>query len=220
MSSSFNTTPQKRYLEDYVEGAVHEFGPVTITEEEIIQFGKNFDPQLFHTDPESAKEILVVEQPWENHNGSHILFGPDGFLYMGYGFGRVDPDPDGNAQSVDIFLGKLLRIDVDRGDPYSIPEDNPFFEGGGLPEIWAYGLRNPWRFSVSTEHCSRSFGRVSHAEKPCCLVELECADRKVGSDLPSHILDESLAGYSMLIRRKRVRDLESDPTFIRRVRKA
>ena len=111
-------------------------------------------------DPKSRKVLLYVEQPWKNHNGGNIVFGPDGYLYMGLGFGRHDPDPEGNAQSLDILLGKILRIDVDNGNPYAIPPDNPFFEGGGLPEIWAYGLRNPWRFSFDPENGDLFIGDV------------------------------------------------------------
>lgn len=95
-------------------------------------------------DPSSEKIILKVHQPYANHNGGQILFGPDGMLWIGTGDGGSEGDPLGTGQSVQTLLGKLLRIDIDHGDPYSIPPDNPFAKGGGLPEIWAYGLRNPW----------------------------------------------------------------------------
>jgi glucose/arabinose dehydrogenase len=98
-------------------------------------------------DPNSEVRILEQPQPYNNHNGGGLEFGPDGFLYIGLGDGGSAGDPQGNAQSLDTWLGKLLRIAVDSGEPYTIPVDNPFVQGGGLPEIWAYGLRNPWRFS-------------------------------------------------------------------------
>lgn len=101
-------------------------------------------------DPASEKILLTIHQPYANHNGGHILFGPDGMLWIGMGDGGSAGDPHGNAQSLQSLLGKLLRIDVNTGDPYSIPTDNPFASGGGLPEIWALGLRNPWQFSFDS----------------------------------------------------------------------
>jgi glucose/arabinose dehydrogenase len=100
-----------------------------------------------HADPGSEKVLFNVDQPFSNHNGGSMVFGPDGFLYMGLGDGGSGGDPHGNGQSTDTLLGKILRVDVNNGDPYAIPAGNPFQNGGGRPEIWAYGLRNPWRFS-------------------------------------------------------------------------
>jgi glucose/arabinose dehydrogenase len=102
-------------------------------------------------DPASETVLLHVRQPFPNHNGGGMAFGPDGYLYLGLGDGGSQGDPQGNAQSTQSLLGKLLRLDVDRGSPYAIPADNPFAKGGGLPEIWAYGLRNPWRFSFDAQ---------------------------------------------------------------------
>ena len=98
-------------------------------------------------DPASEKDLLHIRQPFANHNGGEMTFGPDGYLYMGLGDGGSQGDPNGNGQNTNVLLGKILRIDVDHGDPYAIPADNPFVNGGGKAEIWEYGLRNPWRFS-------------------------------------------------------------------------
>jgi len=99
-------------------------------------------------DPASGKQILFIAQPYANHNGGLVMFGPDGMLYVGMGDGGSGGDPHGNGQNRRTLLGKLLRIDVDRGDPYAIPPDNPFVGAADArPEIWATGLRNPWRFA-------------------------------------------------------------------------
>lgn len=98
-------------------------------------------------DPDSARLILAVEQPAANHNGGQLSFGPDGYLYLGLGDGGGANDQFGNGQRPDTLLGTILRLDVDGEVPYGIPSDNPFIDGGGAPEVWAFGLRNPWRFS-------------------------------------------------------------------------
>lgn len=99
-------------------------------------------------DPASMRPVLFVEQPFANHNGGCLAFGPDGKLYVGMGDGGSGGDPRGYAQNLGSLLGKLLRLDVDRGVPYAIPADNPFRRrAGARGEIWALGLRNPWRFS-------------------------------------------------------------------------
>ncbi len=96
----------------------------------------------------SAKLILSVDQPYANHNGGLVVFGLDGKLYVGLGDGGSGGDPRGNGQNRGTLLGKLLRIDVDAGDPYAVPSDNPLVGvSGARGEIWAYGLRNPWRFA-------------------------------------------------------------------------
>jgi glucose/arabinose dehydrogenase len=98
-------------------------------------------------DPASAKLILAIDQPYANHNGGLNLFGPDGMLYIGMGDGGSQGDPHGNGQNPNALLGKLLRINVDRAEPYVVPDGNPYAKGGGRGEVWALGLRNPWRFS-------------------------------------------------------------------------
>lgn len=99
-------------------------------------------------DAGSEIRLLTIPQPFANHNGGGLAFGNDGFLYVALGDGGSAGDPLGNGQSLDALLGKILRIDVDSGAPYAIPPDNPLLSNpGALPEIWAYGLRNPFRIS-------------------------------------------------------------------------
>lgn len=99
-------------------------------------------------DPSSSKLVVGIDQPYSNHNGGLVMFGPDGMLYIGMGDGGSGGDPNRNGQNRNSLLGKILRLDVTRGDPYSIPRDNPFAGGSnGRPEIWAIGMRNPWRFA-------------------------------------------------------------------------
>ena len=102
-------------------------------------------------DEGSRREVLAVDQPAGNHNGGNIVFGPDDRLWFGLGDGGGSGDPEGNGQDTSTLLGSLLRIDPLREEPYAVPDDNPFVDGGGRPEIWAYGLRNPWRFSFDRE---------------------------------------------------------------------
>ncbi|AZN39811.1 PQQ-dependent sugar dehydrogenase [Paenibacillus albus] len=110
-------------------------------------------PELL--DPKSEVILLTYEQPFANHKGGQLAFGPDGYLYIGTGDGGSGGDPYGNGQNKQTLLGKILRINVDvggyQGKRYSIPADNPFADGeAGAPEIYAYGLRNPWRFSFDS----------------------------------------------------------------------
>ena len=103
-------------------------------------------PGALQAAPGSEVQLLFITQPFENHNGGGLAFGPDDCLYIGVGDGGSHGDPQGNGQSLDTRLGKLLRIDVINREYYSIPPDNPDLKSE-FPEIWVYGLRNPWRFS-------------------------------------------------------------------------
>ncbi|MEK6607446.1 MAG: PQQ-dependent sugar dehydrogenase, partial [Myxococcota bacterium] len=108
------------------------------------------DPNL--ADAASERELLTQDQPYFNHNGGGLAFGPDGALYVALGDGGSAFDPEGNGQNRGVLLGKILRLDVDGGEPYGVPADNPFVgEDGAREEIWAYGLRNPWRISFDSE---------------------------------------------------------------------
>jgi glucose/arabinose dehydrogenase len=100
-------------------------------------------------DPLSGRVVLRIDHhQFQNHNGGDLAFGPDGDLYIGVGDGGSEGDPHGNGQNTDTLLGKLLRIDPSPGGGYRVPNTNPFVgQAGKRPEIWAYGLRNPWRFS-------------------------------------------------------------------------
>jgi len=104
-------------------------------------------------DPETERILLVIDQPYYNHNGGQLAFGPDGFLYIGVGDGGSARDPLDHGLNPETLLGSLLRIDVNREEPYSIPYDNPFLKGTikGKPEVYAWGLRNPWRFSFDSQ---------------------------------------------------------------------
>jgi glucose/arabinose dehydrogenase len=111
----------------------------------VARYQVSSDPNK--ADPTSAKIILTIEQPFWNHNGGHIAFGPDGYLYVGTGDGGDGGDPQENAENLTSLLGKLLRLDIN-ADTYAVPETNPWkVESGAATEIWAYGLRNPWMFS-------------------------------------------------------------------------
>jgi glucose/arabinose dehydrogenase len=106
----------------------------------------------------SARVLLAVHQPFANHNGGEVVFGPDNLLYIGLGDGGGGGDPSGNGQNLGVLLGKILRIDPTptSGRPYSIPAGNPFVgQSGARAEIWHYGLRNPWRFT---------FDRATHEQ--------------------------------------------------------
>ncbi len=106
----------------------------------IARFQVSGDPNA--ADPASEVRLLGIDQPFANHNGGVLAFGPDGYLYAGLGDGGSQGDPNENAENPERLLGKILRLDVDSAEPYTVPADNPFGS-----EVWAYGLRNPWRIS-------------------------------------------------------------------------
>ncbi len=118
----------------------------------------SMDTERHALDMTTEERIFQVAQPFGNHNGGSIAFGPDGYLYAGYGDGGSGGDPQGHGQDLSTLLGTMTRIDVDRPDPerltpYSIPPDNPFIGQEDVPpEIWAYGLRNPWKFSFDRDN--------------------------------------------------------------------
>ncbi|MEA2164704.1 MAG: hypothetical protein QOK37_2831 [Thermoanaerobaculia bacterium] len=118
------------------------------------------DPNI--ADPNSGTILLTISHPtYANHNGGQLQFGPDGYLYIGTGDGGSGGDPNNHGQDLTQLLGKILRIDVDHGLPYTIPTSNPFYaRSSARNEIWAYGLRNPWRFSFDRENGDLWIGDV------------------------------------------------------------
>jgi glucose/arabinose dehydrogenase len=130
---------------------------------QVDEFRRSADnPQV--ADPSTRRPILTIAEPTVAHHGGLIVFGPDGYLYMGTGDGGPAGDPAGNAQNLNLLLGKLLRIDPtpSGGRPYTIPPDNPFVGRPGRDEIWAYGLRNPRRFSFDRRTKTLAIGDVGN----------------------------------------------------------
>jgi glucose/arabinose dehydrogenase len=115
-------------------------------------------------DPNSEQILLQIDQPYGNHNGGNVVFGPDGFLYIGMGDGGSGGDPEDRAQNTDTLLGKLLRIAVSGQETYAVPADNPYVNGGGRSEIFAIGLRNPWRFSFDQNNGDLYIADVGQGE--------------------------------------------------------
>ncbi len=112
----------------------------------VERFRVSANPDI--ADSQSSKLIIGIDQPFGNHNGGLVMFGLDGYLYVGTGDGGSGGDPKRNGQNPRALLGKMLRLDIDKGDPYAIPSGNPYADGSaGKPEVWAIGLRNPWRFA-------------------------------------------------------------------------
>jgi glucose/arabinose dehydrogenase len=112
----------------------------------VSRFLVSADPD--RADPATEQMLLTASQPFANHNGGQLTFGPDGFLYLGLGDGGASNDPEGRGQSLADLLGSILRIDARTGDTFTVPADNPFVGVvDAQPLVWSYGLRNPWRFS-------------------------------------------------------------------------
>jgi glucose/arabinose dehydrogenase len=138
-------------------------------------------PASDSADASSERLVLGVDQPFSNHNGGGLAFGPDGFLYIGLGDGGSGGDPLENGQDLETPLGKMLRIDVDRGTPFAIPPDNPFVgTPGAFPAIWAYGLRNPWRFAFSRASGDLLIGDVGQNQHE--EIDLGVASRRGGEN--------------------------------------
>ncbi len=124
-----------------------------------------FYPDSTSIDTATRKVLLTIEQPYSNHNGGNIVFGPDDYLFIGMGDGGSAGDPENRAQDLTTLLGKILRIDVNGDDPYGVPEGNPFVDSTDVqPEIWSYGWRNPWRFSFDRETGDMWVGDVGQGE--------------------------------------------------------
>jgi glucose/arabinose dehydrogenase len=147
--------------------------------------------------PDSAEIILHIDQPYPNHNGGDILFGPDGYLYIGMGDGGSGGDPQGNGQNSGVLLGKILRIDVNGTDgdkAYAIPADNPYVNNPALaPEVWAMGVRNPWRYSFDHQTGDLYIGDVGQNQYE--EVDFQPADSKGGENYGWNIT-EGLHQYS------------------------
>ena len=138
LSLAFHPTDHSRFFVNYTDSQ----GDTRISEFAVSAQDPN------QAAAHSERVLLTIAQPYGNHNGGQIQFGPDGYLYVGMGDGGSGGDPEGHGQNKATLLGALLRLDVDQSQPYAIPSDNPFVnDPASRPEIWAYGLRNPWRFS-------------------------------------------------------------------------
>ena len=125
----------------------------------VARYQVSGDPDV--ADPATGAVIMFQPQPFPNHNAGNLIFGPDGYLWIAWGDGGSGGDPRGNAQNGSTWLGKMLRIDVDGGFPYVIPPDNPFVSSPDvLPEIWGFGLRNPWRYSFDRANGDLYIGDV------------------------------------------------------------
>jgi glucose/arabinose dehydrogenase len=141
-------------------------------------------------DSASERLLLFVHQPFANHNGGGLAFGNDGKLYVGLGDGGSGGDPLGNGQRLDTLLGKMLRIDVDAGEPYTVPPDNPLLStAGARPEIWAYGLRNPFRFAFDRASGDLYIGDVGQGARE--EIDFARAPRAGGENYGWNVMEGS-----------------------------
>jgi len=132
-------------------------------------------------DPATERTLIFQTQPFENHNGGALAFGPDGFLYVSLGDGGSGGDPFRNGQNLGSLLGKILRIDVNGTQPYAIPSSNPFVgNGSARPEVWAYGLRNPWRLSFDRANGDLYIGDVGQSRRE--EVDVGLSSRRGGEN--------------------------------------
>jgi glucose/arabinose dehydrogenase len=155
-----------RFFVDYTDA-----GGTSVISELLVS------PEPDRADAASERVLLTVAQPFENHNGGLLKFGPDGFLYIALGDGGSAGDPLLAGQDLTTLLGKLLRIDVDAGDPFAIPAGNPFAnQAGARGEIWHFGLRNPWRFSFDRQTGELYIGDVGQNN----LEEIDLAPAGAG----------------------------------------
>src|SRR3954447_18469980 len=150
-------------------------------------------------DPASARILLTIEQPFSNHNGGQLQFGPDGYLYIGMGDGGSANDPDCRAQRTDTLLGKMLRIDVDQNVAtppyYGIPASNPFRGAGDPPdEVWASGLRNPWRFSFDRQTGDLWIGDVGQDRRE--EIDFQSASSRGGENYGWKVMEGTLCNSS------------------------
>jgi glucose/arabinose dehydrogenase len=149
----------------------------------IVEYRRSADDPL-RADPSTARQVLFQPQPFANHNGGLVLFGPDRQLYIGFGDGGSAGDPERNGQDLGTLLGKILRIDPRPGGgrPYTVPDDNPFTgQAGARPEIYIYGVRNPWRFSFDPKNGAITIGDVGQDTQE--EIDYLPADRAAGQNL-------------------------------------
>jgi glucose/arabinose dehydrogenase len=138
----------------------------------LSEFAASIDP--LGAEPDSERPILEFPQPTDRHNGGHLEFGPDGFLWLGLGEGGKASI---HSQDPNTLLSSILRLDVDSATPYAVPRDNPYVAGGGAPEVWAYGLRNPWRFSIDDSTEMIYIGDVGHED----IEEIDVVSLRTGA---------------------------------------
>lgn len=142
-------------------------------------------------DVNTEKPILTITrvQSRDNHNGGQLQFGPDGYLYISVGDGGSQGDPDGNGQNKNVLNAKMLRIEVKGDGTYGIPNGNPYQSGGGKPEIWAYGFRNPWRFSFDKSTGDLWIGDVGGSDAEEVNFQARNATDAAGRNYGWHVLE-------------------------------